>query len=270
MLDDEGHRLRRVVVCTPRRDYFQAGDPKTHNFNEPPEPSDTLEQHGLLKATLARRGCDVVDVPELPGHPNSVFTRDVALVTPRGYVKLRMGLGTRRGEEEWMSELLESLGEPRAASIEEPGTVEGGDVMLAGAVAFLGLSARTNAAGVEQLARILSDMDYEVRVVPVPSACLHLGGAISALGPGRVLCCRRELPAAFLRGFDTIAVPRRGPSSGNVICVGDGEVIANSAENAEAIELLENGGVTVHRLDLSEFRKGAGGPSCLVLPLERG
>jgi N-dimethylarginine dimethylaminohydrolase len=28
--------------------------------------------------------------------------------------------------------------------------------------------------------------------------------------------------------------------------------------------------MTVHGLDLSEFRKGGGGPTCLILPVTRG
>jgi N-dimethylarginine dimethylaminohydrolase len=33
--------------------------------------------------------------------------------------------------------------------------------------------------------------------------------------------------------------------------------------------VLRRAGFRVHPLDLSEFVKGTGGPSCLVLPLER-
>jgi arginine deiminase len=54
-----------------------------------------------------------------------------------------------------------------------------------------------------------------------------------------------------------------------VICLGENEVIANIAENAEAIRELEKEGITVHSIDLSEFRKGTGGPTCLILPIER-
>jgi N-dimethylarginine dimethylaminohydrolase len=37
--------------------------------------------------------------------------------------------------------------------------------------------------------------------------------------------------------------------------------------NSAAIELLEKTGIKVISLDLSEFIKGRGGPSCLVLPI---
>ncbi len=44
----------------------------------------------------------MINIPELANHPNSVFTRDTALCTPNGYIKLRLGLESRQGEEEWI------------------------------------------------------------------------------------------------------------------------------------------------------------------------
>jgi dimethylargininase len=271
VLRDEGDHLTRVVVSTPRREYFQISDPRAHNVNEVSDPARAQAQHGKLVAAMERSGALVLDAPELSGHPNSVFTRDVSLVTPRGYVHLRMGLPTRQGEEAWMASFLESSGEPRAGAIEPPGTVEGGDVILAGPVAFVGRSDRTNAQGVLQLSEILRKMDYDVRVAALSrrEGYLHLGGAMSAIAPERVVACKRDYPAGFFEGFDVVWVEKRGPSSGNVICLGPNEVLANEAENLETMEALDSSGARVQGVDLSEFRKGAGGPTCLILPLER-
>lgn len=269
MIRNEGDRLRRVVVCTPDKEYFDVDDIVAHNINEIADPDLTREQHDGLKSIFRETGCEVIDVPELGGHPNSAFVRDVSLVTPEGYVKVRMGLPTRRGEEEWMSQILESMGERCVGEITEPGTVEGGDVILAGPVAFVGHSCRTNEEGAGQLSAILGDIGYEVRVVPVGDDFMHIGGIMSAIGPRRVLCCRELFPDGFFDGFDMVDIRYINPSSGNVICIGENEVIANAAESAETIRVLEDEGVTVHAINLSEFRKGAGGPSCLTLPLER-
>ena len=270
MVRNEGDRLKRVIVSTPGEAYF---DVSTHRFNNIPELADrdrALRQHDTLKATMREFGAEVLDVPELPGHPNSVFPRDVALCVPDGHVKLRMGLEARRGEEAWMSAALDSLGNRCVGEIAAPGTVEGGDIILAGSVAFVGLSGRTNDEGARQLARLLVGMGYDVRTVPVARTYLHLGGVVSSIGPKRVLCCQDVFDAGLFRGFDTVVVEPTGPSSGNVICLGDNEVVANVAENEPVIREMERQGVYVHALDLSEFRKGGGGPTCLVLPVERG
>ncbi|MEE9170062.1 MAG: arginine deiminase family protein [bacterium] len=271
MLRNEGDALTRVVVCKPGHDYFNVDHLESHNMNEIPDPGETQRQHDKLKSIMTRFGCEVIGIPELSGHPNSVFTRDVALSTPEGYIKLRMGLDTRRGEEEWMSQFLAEMGEPCVGEIEAPGTVEGGDIILAGRVAFVGLSHRTNDEGITQLSIMLRAMNYEVRTFSVKGLYLHLGGAMSVIGPQRALCCKGVFPDDFFAGFDTIEVPHKNYSAsvGNVICLKGNEVIATAAENMETIKVLEDHGVKVHAPDLSEFRKGGGGPTCLILPVER-
>lgn len=268
MLRNEGDRLVRVVVSTPKVEYFRVSDPKSHNIQQVADWKKAVKQHDNLKRLLEKSGCEVIDVPELRNHPNSVFTRDTSLITPQGYIKLRMGLPTRRGEEGWMTKALDSLGEPCAGSIESAGTVEGGDVILAGEVAFVGRSLRTNQSGTRQLSRLLAAKGYEVRKIILPPAHLHLGGVMSMIGPKSVLCCRGVFADGFFDGLERIEVPVITSTSGNVICLGDREVIADNT-NIEAIKELKRAGVKVHLVNLSEFIKGSGGPTCLILPIER-
>ncbi len=269
MLRSEGDRLTKVVVSTPVEAYFDRRTHAVNNISAPPDRAATREQHDSLKRVMTAFGAAVIDVPELAGHPNSVFPRDVALCTPHGHVRLRMGLEARRGEETWMSGVLGTLGEPCIGEVAAPGTVEGGDLILAVTVAFVGLSRRTNAAGAEQIGRLLRGMDYEVRLVPVAEGHLHLGGLMSAVGPGTVVRARGGVPGDLLGGFEVIEVDNAGPSPGNVICLGNGEIVVNHAENDAAAEKLDRRGFAVHGLDLSEFRKGGGGPTCLILPVAR-
>jgi len=268
MLRSEGDRLSRVVVCTPKSEYFNVSNLRVHNITQLAKQDKATQQHNMLKSILRKFGCEIIDIPELPNHPNSVFTRDTSLCTPKGYIKLRMGLNTRIGEEDWMAQILESLGEPNVGSIEAPGTVEGGDVILAGSVAFVGHSQRTNEDGVEQISSLLKAMNYEVRSMTVPAPYLHLGGAMSMISPERVLCCREVFPEGFFKGFNKVEVSCNTFVSGNVICLGDNEVIADIA-NVEVIKELRRAKVIVHTIDLSEFVKGTGGPNCLIMPIER-
>jgi dimethylargininase len=269
MLRNEADWLSRVVVCSPVEEYCHVSDLHKHNIVEPADPDRARKQHDALKSLLADFGAEVIDVPELAGHPNSVFTRDTALCTPGGYVRLRMGLKTRRGEEEWMGRILASLGEPLVGEIEAPGTVEGGDVILAGSVAFVGHSIRTNENGVEQLATLLAAMDYEVRLIPLPDSILHLDKALMLVGPDRAIYCRGLIPEDSLRGIESIGVHCGGTTTANIICLGGNEVIVGRS-NQEVASQLKAYGVVVHELDLSEFVKGSGGPNCLILPVQRG
>ncbi|MCK4528054.1 amidinotransferase [candidate division WOR-3 bacterium] len=268
MLSSEGDRLLRVVVCSPETEYFQVGNLKEHNITQISNPEKAKRQHNSLKSRLRHSGARVINIPELPGHPNSVFTRDTAVCTSNGYIKLRMGLSARRGEEDWMSGLLDSLGELQAGNIKEPATVEGGDVILAGSVAFLGHSRRTNKEGIAQISLLLKEMDYEIRTIPVPPPYLHLGGAMSIIGPECVMCIQGFFPDDFFFGFDKIEISSRTFISGNVISLGNNEVIAD-VSNVDAIKELKKMRIKVHPIDLSEFIKGYGGPGCLIMPVER-
>jgi len=268
MLRSEGERLRKVIVCTPEKEYFRIDNLKAHNIEEIADKKKTRKQHNELKKILRNFGSIVIDVPEFQNHPNSVFTRDTAVCTPKGYIKLRMGLETRRGEEEWMSEILDSLGESLAGSIKEPGTVEGGDIILADKVAFIGHSLRTNKEGVKQISEILKSMNYEIRIINLPEHHLHIGGAMSMIGPENILCCKNVFPKVFFKGFEVTEIECVSSITSNVIYLGNQEIILDYS-NYKAIEALERKGYKIHAIDLSEFVKGRGGPSCLILPVER-
>ncbi len=264
----EADRLRRVIVCAPDRAYFSVTDLVRYNLTERADRERAVEQHRALREVLASFGAEVVNLPELEGDPNCVFTQDTAVITPEGFVRPYLGLPSRRDEAAWMAETLKRLGEPEVGEIFPPGTLEGGDLILAGDVAFLGLSQRTNVNGMGQIAACLEQMGYEVRAAIVPEPALHAGGAMSVVGPRQVLACADLFPAKFFHGFEVIAIPQTGFVCGNVITLGEGEVIAER-RNEVTIEALTSAGFTVHPLDFSEFVKGTGGPSCLVLPVAR-
>ncbi len=266
MTAGKGALPRRMVVSAPGEPYVEAADLAAHNLTAQADRERAHAQHRTLREAIVAAGNEVIAVPALSGHPNSVFVQDVALGTPEGFIRLRMGLPSRRGEPAWMAEALTAAGVPEIGRITAPATVEGGDVILAGNVAFVGRSNRTNAAGVRQITALLAPLGYEVRVADVPPPSLHIGGMMSAVGPRHLLACEGVFPPEFFAGFEVIAIPQRDFISGNVIGLGAGRVIAEK-NNTRAIAALRAAGFTVQPIDLSEFVKGAGGPSCLVLPL---
>ncbi len=268
MLSNEGDKLARVAVCSPRKEYFDVGNMREHNIVEVADRDTAMKQHKNLCSALVAFGSEVVEIGELAGHPNSVFTRDMAVSTPEGYIKLRMGIETRLGEEEWMAKALLKLGEPCVGEIKEPGTVEGGDVIIAGAAALVGLTRRTNLEGVRQLTEILKTMGCKVRSISLPSHYLHLDQVVGVLGPGRLIYCDGLFPGGFFDGFEAIAVPC-AKFNVNFICLGENQIIAPSS-NVAVIKKAKEVGVRAHEVDLSEFAKGAGGPNCLVMPVDRG
>ena len=120
---------------------------------------------------------------------------------------MRLGLESRQGEEEWMACILDELGESCAGKIEAPGTVEGGDVVLAGSIAFIGHSIRTNEEGIKQLSRFLRKMGYEIRVIELPETILHLDKVLMVLGSGKLLYCSGFVSERDIAGYYGIDVP---------------------------------------------------------------
>lgn len=270
MIKNEGDRLEQVIVCTPKQEYLQgANNIAKHNIGILGDPENPTKQHDGLKQTLKKFGVDVIDLNEMKNHPNSVFTRDAALCTPQGFVKLRLGLATREGEDQWMAYALDKLNIDCVGEITAPGTVEGGDIVLAGDVAFIGESVRTNAEGIMQLSVILQPMGFEVRVVKLPDHILHLDKALMTLGANKILYCKTLVKKEILLGFESISIETGGDVTANIICLGDNELIIN-ASNTTVNKLLSKHGFKIHTLNLEEFAKGMGGPNCLIMPTQRG
>ncbi len=268
MIRNEGTALRRVILAPPLKEYTNFTDLAAHNFTKKPDKGRAIKQHAYLRDLIKSFDIEVITVQELGGHPNSVFVRDLAVVTPDGALIMRMGLQSRRNEENWMAQELSNRHIPIIDRIIEPATAEGGDVILAGDVAFAGQSSRTNEVGTDQVARILLRMGYRVRIGKIPAPYVHIGGAMSVIAPDRILCSEDVFPKSYFDGFETLTVPRSAFSSGNVITIRPNEVIADSS-NKQTIEILRNNNVIVHDIDLSEFIAGTGGPSCLILPVLR-
>ena len=179
-----------------------------------------------------------------------------------------MGLLSRVGEDVWMSQYLNKRNIPQIGSIVNSGTVEGGDVILGGNIAFVGISTRTNENGAFQMRHLLEKEGYVVRISKIPSPFLHIGGAMSIINEDTILCVNKVFPSDFFAGFQTIMIPNDGFISGNVITLGKKHLIANK-NNLNAIQKLKKANFTVWECNLSEFTKGTGGPSCLIMPLKR-
>lgn len=252
-------------MCEPENAYFRVDDLRVHNIAQRADKALAIDQHRKLSSLITSLGHEVVLIRELDNHPNSVFVKDPVFCTPYGYVKLRMGLESRRGEEEWLSKVLNEFGMNCIGDIKAPATAEGGDVIITESVIFVGLSSRTNQEGVNQISSILSRYGYDVRNIPVPSPYLHLGGAMTYLGGHKILCVD-SISSEHFKGFELLKVPSGNFISGNVISLLSKKIIAERTNNL-TIDVLRANGYELHEINLSEFVKGTGGPTCLLLNL---
>ncbi len=219
-----------------------------------------LRQHVEYCRVLRDCGLEVCTLNVNADRPDGVFVEDTFVVLDEVAVECRLGTPKRREEAAGIEpEIARFLPITR---VEAPATLEGGDVLRVGRTLLVGLSSRSNAAGVEALARIAGPHRYEVRAIPV-HGCLHLKTGCTALPDGRLLVNPAWVETSKLDEFKQVAVPDAEPWGANILCVGNCVIAA--AENGRTIRMIRDLGFDVKTVELDEFAKAEGGVTCLSI-----
>jgi dimethylargininase len=228
-----------------------------------PEPIDygrAVRQHEAYCHMLRQCGADVRTLDVNRDLPDCVFIEDTAVVLDEVAVLASTGAPSRRAEPAGIEPELRKYRD--VERVELPATFEGGDVLRVGRKLLVGLSSRTNAAGVEALRAIVGRYGYDVTPVPVRQ-CLHLKSACAALPDGRLLANPDWLDAQALRGYELVHVPEAEPDAANAALVGDS--VCLPAAHPRTADLVRRLGFAVQTVDLSEFAKAEGCVTCLSL-----
>jgi dimethylargininase len=223
------------------------------------------EQHRQYEECLRALGITVISLPPEPDLPDCMFVEDPAVVVNEVAVMTRMGAKSRRGESGGLATVLGRYRPLRW--MHEQATLEGGDVLRLGSTVFVGVSARTNCAGVQQLSDELRPFGYTVKPVEV-RGCLHLKSACCALGERTILANRSWLDRGAFEGFAIVDVPVGEPRAANVLAIGDTVVLPDCFPATAG--LLERLGWKVRVLDISELMKAEAGVTCSSILLEAG
>ncbi|MFZ4690674.1 MAG: hypothetical protein ACOYLS_15680 [Polymorphobacter sp.] len=230
----------------------------THIDRVPVDMVRADAQHAAYRAALEAAGAQVSILPALPAYPDSCFVEDTAVILPEMVIRTRPGADSRRGE---VAEIAAHLPVDRPHFIvTAPGTLDGGDVLVVGRDIYIGLTLRSNAAAVAQVADAVAALGYRVTGVPLARA-LHLKTAVSALADDLVVVNTGWIdPAVF--GRRHIASAPDEPFAANSLTVGTTVFHAAGAQTAARIAAA---GFAVVVLDISEFAKAEAGLTCLSL-----
>ena len=229
----------------------------TYDDRVPVDAGLAARQHAAYVAALSDAGWAIREVPHAESLPDSAFVEDTLVVGDGLAVLTRPGAAERCAELAGTEEAVRGLG-LELSRIEEPGTLDGGDVLRVGTTLYVGRGGRTNAEGIRQLRRLVGSRGFAV--VPVPlHRVLHLKSAVTALPDGTLIAADASLldTSAFpaLR-----AVPEQGGS--HVIVLGDGTLLM-AASAPRSAELFDDLGFDVMVVDISEFEKMEGCVTCL-------
>jgi dimethylargininase len=232
----------------------------THVERQPIDVDRARRQHDTYEAALRKVGCTVEHLPPLDEMPDSVFVEDIAVVLPEIAVITRPGAESRRGETTTVAAALSDY-RPLAA-IEEPGTLDGGDVLVLGHRIVIGLSARTNRVGITQFERIVAPFGYRVESAAV-TKCLHLKSAVTSIGESVLLNPDWTAPAMF---SDPLCVDPAEPEAANALFVNN--VAIFPAAFARTRQILERRGIFVEPVPADELAKAEGGVTCCSIVFE--
>jgi dimethylargininase len=216
-----------------------------------------IEQHDAYERALAELGLHVISLPAEPNLPDATFVEDPVVVVDEVAIVTRMGAPSRRSESESLAAAIAPFRPVR--HLREPATLEGGDVMRIGRDVFVGLSSRTNEAGIAQLTAELEPFGYRVHRIDV-LGCLHLKSACCSLGEGRILANPAWLELAPLREFEIVKVAHDEPGAANVLRIGDTVLMPSSFPRTE--EILRARGFNLRTIDISELIKAEAAVTC--------
>ena len=217
-------------------------------------------QHHAYESLLKKLGVKVISLPEERDLPDSMFVEDPAIVLDEAAVICSLGTEARRKEAPSLAAALEPY--RKLAHVKLPGTLEGGDVLRVGKKILVGLTQRSNAEGIRQLAVITEHHGYDLTAVPV-TGCLHLKSAVTYLGRNTLLGNRAWFHWKRCEGFDWVDVDPAEPHAGNALAIGETIVLPASFPKTRA--RVEARGFCVEPLDISELQKAESGLTCSSL-----
>lgn len=219
--------------------------------------------HADYIAALRETGATVVELAALDAYPDSVFVEDTALCLPQGAVVMRPGAPSRLGEAAEMAPHLRALYRHVVEITGPDSFIEGGDILVTEREILVGRSARTNAAGIAELTRLVAPWGHSVREVITPPGVLHFKTDCSLLDAETILSTRRLSASGCFAGYRVIDIPDGEEAAANTIRFNDRVLMpAGFPRTRDAVAAA---GFTVHEIGNSECAKLDGGMSCLSL-----
>ncbi len=226
-----------------------------------PDYAKAIKQHNEYIEALKKCGLDVTILEANEKYPDSVFVEDVALLTPHCAIITNPGAPSRKGEIAEMQNVLSKFYK-NIETIKYPGTVEAGDIMMVGSHFYIGLSARTNKDGANQIINILNKYGMTGSTVTLGKV-LHLKTGMSYLENNNLALSGEFITKQEFQKFNILKIDDDENYSSNCIWINGTVIVPKGFPKSKAT--IEKAGYKTIEVDVSEFRKLDGGLSCLSL-----
>ena len=229
-----------------------------------PDPDFTglVAEHEAYVATLREFGLAVEVLPPLADFPDALFTEDVALTFPEGAILLRPGAPSRAGEVEHIREPLAAR-HSRLLEMTGPGYADGGDILRLADRVIIGLSARTDRPGAEELAALLGQLGYPAQIAETPPGVLHFKTGCGLIDQGTILAVPALADCPEFAGLEAVTTPPGEEPAANILRIGDTVLIGDRWPATHA--LLAARGIAIRTLPTEQIAHIDAGLSCMSL-----
>lgn len=227
-----------------------------------PDFAGLVTEHAAYVATLRELGLAVEVLPPLDAFPDALFTEDVALTFPKGAILLRPGAPSRAGE---VAHIRGALGQHHARLLEMtgPGYADGGDILRLADRVIIGLSARTNRAGAEELAGLLGKLGYRAEIAETPPGVLHFKTGCGLIDERSILAVPALLGCPQFDGLEVVQTPSGEEPAANILRVRDTVLVGDRWSATHALLLAR--GIEIRPLPTDQIAHIDAGLSCMSL-----
>ncbi|ENH97989.1 aminohydrolase [Gracilibacillus halophilus YIM-C55.5] len=269
---NEFAKLKRVIVCPPTYMKIKQVINQTQRYykDENIDVEIAMKEHRAFSDTLRQQGVEVIELPADETLNEQVFTRDIGVTIDDQIYTAKMGKKLRKPEVSILENLLQQY-DWSHHPINTP-SIEGGDVIVAGDIIWIGISTRTTYEAVDQLQHLLP----QKTVIPIPlrEDILHLDCAFNLVSEKEGLIYpdafgEKELEKLQSR-YELIEVSddEQFTLGTNVFSIGENKIIS-LPKNQKVNAALQDRGYHVIEVDFSEIIKSGGSFRCCTLPIER-
>ena len=248
----------KAIVRTPSKNI---ADGLTTADLGSPNYSLALHQHQEYIEALKECGLDVIVLEAYDNFPDSTFVEDTAVLTTLCAIITNPGAPSRNDETFEMSKVLNRF-YTNIETIEDPGTLDAGDVMMVGKHFYIGLSERTNENGANQLISLLKKYGMTASTIILEKS-LHLKTGVSYLEKNNIAATGEFLRKSEFQQFNIIKIDDDESYAANCVWINDKVLVPKGFSKAK--RKIEEFGYTTIAVDVTEFQKLDGGLSCLSL-----
>ena len=221
-----------------------------------------VAEHEAYVATLRELGLAVEVLEPLDDFPDALFTEDVALTFPKGAILLRPGASSRAGEVAHIRAPL-AAHHSRLLEMAGPSYADGGDILRLADRVIIGLSARTDRTGAEELADLLDKLGYRAEIAETPPGVLHFKTGCGLIDERTILAVPALADCPQFAGLEVVTTPPGEESAANILRIRDTVLVGDRWSATHAV--LAARGIAARPLPTDQIAHIDAGLSCMSL-----